>query len=808
MVIHCTNPTCRTWVSQPTGRCPACQTPLPYRLLLAVSDGLPKEVEVTLTSGTRVAQRYMVWKHPVWLDTRPEDPIAPVDPIPTGVLPYLHLSGLIQHIPRPYDYLTGAVNGLGVDVLLLEAAPLAITLPPSPSDPVQVQRLPLIGQAWAEGTALQQLNWLRQIAYLWPALAEQRVATTLITPETLRVDHALLRITRLVADGPQSPSLVALGRQWQSLASQAQPALRDYLGWLTTALASGTLASASALLAELEQAIQTLAARLTITVEWAAETDQGLSRDRNEDACYPQGQGHKQVISGVTASQKSGSALPLLVVCDGIGGHEQGNVASQTAIQTFLSTLQPLAQQGDLSPATVAQGLKQAMVTVNTNIVNRNNDEHRSDRARMGTTAVLALVHFPYVSVAHLGDSRAYRVTAHTAYQITLDDDVASREARLGYALYQEATHMAGGGALVQALGINDSEYLYPTVQHFLIDDPCVLLLCSDGLSDYDRVETLWPHTVAPLVGQAAPLEPAIQSLIRWANQLNGHDNITVGLMRFVPQPLRVASPLPAAALTPFAPGSPAPVSPAPGSLASGATLLAQPVRGASSDLATTSLPGFGSGEKPPATDGDLPSRSTRPWPWRAFLGGAVPTLLLLAGGGWAYHHWKPQPLPLAALPPWPSGLRAEVFQDLAPAERLDIAVGSFWQRSVAWGNSGEPDPLALLPNPTASAPNNLPTIPVGSILKVVDRRGLPDLPQWVYLQVCAIPSGGSLAQVPQASGSAAVGAGSASSTEAWLATSLAQPGRQGWVRSQALSANATPLAGVSPSQRGTCTIP
>ncbi|MFH7242098.1 MAG: PP2C family protein-serine/threonine phosphatase [Spirulina sp.] len=800
MVIHCTNPTCRTWVSQPLGRCPACQTPLPYRLLLAVGDGLPKEVEATLISGTRVAQRYMVWKHPVWLDTRPEDPIASVDPIPPRVLPYLHLSGFIQHIPRPYDYLTGAASGLGVDVLLLEASPLAVTLPPSPSDPVQVQRLPLMGQAWAEGTALQQLNWLRQIAYLWPALAEQRVATTLITPETLRVDQSLLRITRLVPDAPQSPALAALGRQWKPLASKAQPVLRDYLGWLTAALARGELVSASALLAELEQAIQTLATGLTVTVEWAAETDQGLSRDRNEDACYPQGKGHKQVISGVAASQKSGLALPLLVVCDGIGGHEQGNVASQTAIQTFLTTLQPLAQQGDLSPATVAQGLRQAMVEVNTNIVNRNNDEHRSERARMGTTAVLALVHFPYVSVAHLGDSRAYRVSAHTAYQITLDDDVASREARLGYALYQEATHMAGGGALVQALGINDSEYLYPTVQHFLLDDPCVLLLCSDGLSDYDRVETLWPHTVAPLVGQAAPLEPAIQSLIQWANQLNGHDNITVGLMRFLPQPLRVASPLPAAALAPSVPPN------------SGSTLLAQPTRGTFSDRPTppgASSPEFGPGDDLiPATEVAALPQSTPRWPWRAFLAGAVPTLLLLAVGGWAYTRWQPKPLPLAALPPWPSDLQAEVFQDLAPAKSLDIAVGSFWQRSVAWENSGDPDPLALRPNPTASVPNNLPTIPVGSILKVVDRRGLSDQPQWVYLQVCAIPSGGSLAPVPPASGSSSVGAGSASSTEARLATPLAQPGRQGWVRSQALSTNATPLTGVSPSQRGICTLP
>ena len=55
-------------------------------------------------------------------------------------------------------------------------------------------------------------------------------------------------------------------------------------------------------------------------------------------------------------------------------------------------------------------------------------------------------VHFPYVSIAHLGDSRAYRISDRTCYQITLDDDIASRETRLGYALYSEALQVPSGG--------------------------------------------------------------------------------------------------------------------------------------------------------------------------------------------------------------------------------------------------------------------------------------------------------------------------------------------------------------------------
>jgi serine/threonine protein phosphatase PrpC len=228
--------------------------------------------------------------------------------------------------------------------------------------------------------------------------------------------------------------------------------------------------------------------------------------------------------------------LPLLLICDGIGGHEQGNVASHTAIDVLLKELQPLAAEPTLSLAVVSQRLRHAIALANTAIANRNDHEHRAARARMGTTLVLALVHFPYVTLAHLGDSRAYRISHRTCYQLTLDDDVAAREARLGYALYQEALHMPGAGALVQALGINDSGYLYPTIQHLCLDEASVFLLCSDGLSDNDRVEMLWPHLVQPVVNHQQDLAAVGQELVHQANRLNGHDNVTVGLLRLTPQ--------------------------------------------------------------------------------------------------------------------------------------------------------------------------------------------------------------------------------------------------------------------------------
>ncbi|NJL49250.1 MAG: serine/threonine-protein phosphatase [Leptolyngbyaceae cyanobacterium SM2_5_2] len=470
--------------------------------------------------------------------------------------------------------------------------------------------------------------------------------------------------------------------------------------------------------------------------------------------------------------------MPLLLVCDGIGGHEQGNVASQTAIKLLLEELQPLAQQPDLSPTVVAQRLKQAIILANNAISSRNNDEQRSARARMGTTVVVALVHFPYVSIAHLGDSRAYRVSARTCYQITLDDDVASREAHLGYALYQEAAHMPGGGALIQALGINDSGYLYPTVQCLCVDDPSLLLLCSDGLSDYDRVDALWPYTARTLVGNSMALAPVAQQLIQQANRLNGHDNVTVGLMRFLAQAATLPT-LPAQRLRPQA-ETVTPPSEARTELSAvplGTTMLAQP----------------------------RPRR-----PWGRWLGGTAAALLMLAGAGWVY--WQRQLQPAAITPvvgTWPlADLSGQPLQLLALALTTDISVGSFWQVGAVTPSRPLTTVLRLAPSPTLAANTEEgvasasvdPVLPTGSIVKVVSRQTLADQTDWVRLQVCSIPSGRSLAEVPTEFSSTAGGFPPASLTQ-----QLTQPGDEGWVRRYHLYGAATVLDTVTPTQAGGC---
>jgi hypothetical protein len=156
----------------------------------------------------------------------------------------------------------------------------------------------------------------------------------------------------------------------------------------------------------------------------------------------------------------------------------------------------------------------------------------------MGTTLVMAVIPRPHgkpsneVYVVHVGDSRLYCVTRDNLRQITLDDDVATRETTLGYNFYAYSSQRIDGGALIQALGTRGSDMLVPRVQRFFIDEDCVLLLCSDGLSDFDRVEQIYESELLPILTENKSLDRSCQALIDKANELNGHDNITVALMR------------------------------------------------------------------------------------------------------------------------------------------------------------------------------------------------------------------------------------------------------------------------------------
>uniref|UniRef100_A0ACD5H226 PP2C family protein-serine/threonine phosphatase n=1 Tax=Desertifilum tharense IPPAS B-1220 TaxID=1781255 RepID=A0ACD5H226_9CYAN len=148
---------------------------------------------------------------------------------------------------------------------------------------------------------------------------------------------------------------------------------------------------------------------------------------------------------------------------------------------------------------------------VNNQIAAQNDTQGRELRQRMGTTLVMALQlpqrvglqagrvgnsHELYI--AHVGDSRAYWMTPNYCQLLTVDDDVSVREVRMGRSLYRECLRRPDAGALTQALGTRDAEFVRPTVRRFILEEDGILLLCSDGLSDRDRIESVLGRLYSP----------------------------------------------------------------------------------------------------------------------------------------------------------------------------------------------------------------------------------------------------------------------------------------------------------------------
>ncbi|NJR38215.1 MAG: hypothetical protein HC781_04390 [Leptolyngbyaceae cyanobacterium CSU_1_4] len=409
--------------------------------------------------------------------------------------------------------------------------------------------------------------------------------------------------------------------------------------------------------------------------------------------------------------------------------------------------------------------LEKAACLANDQISRRNDSEQRLDRQRMGTTLVMGLIRAHELYITHVGDSRAYWITRYGCHQVTLDDDVASREVRLGYCTYPQALQQPGSGSLVQALGMSASSLLYPNVQRLMLDEDSVFLLCSDGLSDGDRVEEYWETEILPLLEGKTDVETVSKRLVEIGNTQNGHDNVTVGLIYVQVTPSPASSPALSEQWSeipypsPTAPvgaqvSQPAAAEP----VLSGITtqiLSAQPktprllLLGIGALLGIAGLLGFlfwWSGTK----QAIVPEASPSATPPRSPTASASPRVTPLRIGSWV----QLNPRNPALLPPL-----VLLSEPLTPASN--------------------PIPGALL-SPTASnSPRAIGTIPDAAVLEVISKRGTAQQGQWVQFRVCSIPI-----------------------TE--LDPSLV-PGQEGWIREPAISAWVAPIAQATVVQQGAC---
>lgn len=521
--------------------CANCQTPLIYRYVWAVGEAV-----LSAPVGSIMAGRYYVKAPQIWLDTQPAlQPDFPTVEIPDDMQVYLHLAPHRLHLPEVYGVCASATEaGEEIrDVMLLENVPLD----------GKGNLFPAIAQAWASATAVRQVYWLWQLLELWIPLKEQGATASLLVADNIRVEGWRVRLCQLFWDegiltaADPSEVVPALGLAdlailWLGWVEQAQPAIADSLRNLCYEMRADQ-ADLSEITTQLNQLLLEQASQLPLRLQVASASDTGPQHQHNEDTCYPPTVDGKLEADGIFPR--------LAAVCDGIGGHEGGEVASQMAVQSLKLQVQALlaevAEQPEpLTPTVVTEQLEAIVRVINDLIANQNDTQGREARRRMGTTLVMGLQlpqrlpspqgtssdnsHELYL--VNVGDSRAYWITPRYCHCLTLDDDVAVREVRMGRMIHREALQRPDAGALNQALGTRDSEFLHPAIQRFILEEDGVLLLCSDGLSDNGRVEASWAEIMTEVFRGKSSLETAAKAWIDLANQKNGHDNVSLVLLQ------------------------------------------------------------------------------------------------------------------------------------------------------------------------------------------------------------------------------------------------------------------------------------
>ena len=233
-------------------------------------------------------------------------------------------------------------------------------------------------------------------------------------------------------------------------------------------------------------------------------TDIGLVRKQNED----------DVATGTLADGV------WAVVCDGMGGANAGEVASQNAVRVIRDGIHKNYSEG-ASDNTIKYLLHAAICDANTVIFNLSN-EYDSLHG-MGTTAVAALVSRGRAHICHAGDSRAYLIREDSIEQITRDHSVVQELVDAGTLTEEEAKRHPQKNIITRCLGVRDHvEVDYNERQ---VHPGDVILLCSDGLTGYVEAEEILE------VSQQTDPSAMIRTLVELAKERGGNDNITAAVI-------------------------------------------------------------------------------------------------------------------------------------------------------------------------------------------------------------------------------------------------------------------------------------
>jgi protein phosphatase len=242
-------------------------------------------------------------------------------------------------------------------------------------------------------------------------------------------------------------------------------------------------------------------------------TDTGRVRDHNEDTI------------GTDAD------IGLVVVADGMGGYKAGEVASGITVRTVLSLMKDAVEREDLARHDDDSGLSRPGILLRDAIQRANKLIHQTARTQtncegMGTTVVAGLFFDNKLTIAHVGDSRLYRLRDGNLEQITEDHSLLQELVSRGFYTPEEAQRAGQKNYVTRALGVDPVVEVDVTEVPVLKDD--VYLLCSDGL--YDMVEDDDIQLTVNTFG--ANLETVARQLVLLSNDNGGRDNISVVLVR------------------------------------------------------------------------------------------------------------------------------------------------------------------------------------------------------------------------------------------------------------------------------------
>lgn len=248
-------------------------------------------------------------------------------------------------------------------------------------------------------------------------------------------------------------------------------------------------------------------------LEMVARTDCGKCRTNNEDSVF------------------ADAALGLAILADGMGGYRAGEIASgmltsllATQIAGLLPACQAAAEDGELDGQMLEEHLVRQVKIANNAIFAASLNE--PEKSGMGTTLVLAWFYNQRMIVAHVGDSRLYRLREGVFSQLTRDHSLIQDYLDSGWLTEEEAERSESRGLLTRAIGI--APWVEVDVAEHDVCPGDLLLLCSDGLNgmleDEMIADTLQTFRESP--------EMAASALVQIANDYGGEDNISVILVK------------------------------------------------------------------------------------------------------------------------------------------------------------------------------------------------------------------------------------------------------------------------------------